>query len=206
MIDHTASHGFIKQDFIKPTAINRTFLLGKSYHPPHTFQTITYCEAMQKRRLNETQKGYLCSLERLHKKCLLSGFNNKMVVRNLSIGKTWTDRFQAPPTPNHEESTNSKKPLVWATSFSNLIKLDQKEKHLAPMASITYKKPKTLGSILTNYKLIAHRQRKKTNKLKFSPVFGPKLKSSPKFCPFVCSNFLPMLKRGACRTSAYNSM
>ena len=38
-----------------------------------------------------------------------------------------------------------------------LIKLDQREKHLAPMASITYKKPKTLGSIFTNYKLIAHR-------------------------------------------------
>ena len=41
---------------------------------------------------------------------------------------------------------------------NRLIKLDQKEKHLlAPMASITYKKPKTLGSIFTNYKRIAHR-------------------------------------------------
>ena len=105
------------------------------------------------------QEGYLCSLERLHKKRLLSGFNNKMVVRILLtiIAKTWTDRFQTPPTPNHNESTNSKKTLVWATPFSNLIKLDQREKHLAPIASITYKKPKTQGSILTNYKLIAHR-------------------------------------------------
>ena len=80
-----------------------------------------------------------------------------MVVRILSIAKTWTDHFQAPPTPNHEESTNSKKTLVWATPFSNLIKLDQREKHLAPMASITNKKRKTLRSILTDYKLIAHR-------------------------------------------------
>ena len=79
-----------------------------------------------------------------------------MVVRILSIAKTWTDLFQAPPTPNHEESTNSKKTLVWATSFSSLIKLDLREKHLAPMASITYKKYKTLACILTNYKLIAH--------------------------------------------------
>ena len=71
-------------------------------------------------------------LERLHKKCLLSGFNNKMLVRILSIAKTWTDRFQAPPTPNHEESTNSRKTLVWVTPFSNVIKLDQRVKHLAP--------------------------------------------------------------------------
>ena len=88
MIDHNASHGFITKDFIKPTAINRTFLLGKSHYPPHTFQSITYCEATRMRRLNETQEGYLCSLERLHKKYLLSGFNNKMVVRILSIAKT----------------------------------------------------------------------------------------------------------------------
>ena len=155
VIDHNALHGFITKDFIEPTAINRTFFSGKSHYPPLAFQSITYCKAIRIRRLNKTQEGYLCSLERLHEKCLLSGFNNKMVVRILSIAKTWTKRFQAPPTPNQEESTNSKKTLVWATPFSNLIKLDQRKKRLAPMASIAYKKPKTLGSI-TNYKLIAH--------------------------------------------------
>ena len=108
VIDHNALHIFITKDFIKPTAINWTFLWDKSHHPPHAFQSITYCEAMRMRRLNETQEGYLCSLERLHTKCLLSGFNNKMVVRIFSIAKTWTGCFQAPPTPNHEESTNSK--------------------------------------------------------------------------------------------------
>ena len=64
------------------------------------------------------------------------------------------------------ETPALKKALVWATRFSNVIKLEQKEKHLASMASITYKKKtKTMGSILTNYKLIAHRDVQHDKKL-----------------------------------------
>ena len=55
-----------------------------------------------------------------------------------------------------------------------------------------------------------------SSSLKFSSVFGPKLgedqkiknkRSSPRFCPFVYSNFLPKLQRvGPCRNFAYYSM
>ena len=55
--------------------------------------------------------------------------------------------------------------------------------------------------------------RKKRSSLRFNPIFGPKFgedqkknKSSVRFCPFVRSNFVPNLQRGACRTFAYLSM
>jgi len=46
-------------------------------------------------------------------------------------------------------------PKVWATSFPHLITLTEKEKNLNPKAVITYRRPKTLGKTLTNYKHLA---------------------------------------------------
>jgi len=41
-------------------------------------------------------------------------------------------------------------PQVWATSFTNLITLTKREKNLNPKAMITYKRPTTIGQLLTN--------------------------------------------------------
>jgi len=46
-------------------------------------------------------------------------------------------------------------PQVWATSFTNLITLTKREKNLNPKAMITYKRPTTIGQLLTNYKHLA---------------------------------------------------
>ena len=111
------------------------------------------------RRLSDTQEGYLSNLECFHKSCLLFGLNNEMVERIIFSAKTWTEHFPllANQKKKQQQRNNaSKKTLVWATPFTNLIKLDKREKQFAPLASITYKKPSTLGTILANYKHIAH--------------------------------------------------
>ena len=42
-------HKFFTKNFIKPTATNRLFLYGQSYHPPHVFKSIVYSEAVRMR-------------------------------------------------------------------------------------------------------------------------------------------------------------
>ena len=69
--------GFYTRDFVKPTALDRTFLNGKSFHPTHIFKSIVFSEAVRLRRLNKTQFDYLASLERLKQKCIHSQFNIK---------------------------------------------------------------------------------------------------------------------------------
>ena len=62
-----------------------------------------------------------------------------------------------------------------------------------------------------------HKKRKRSS-FRFSPIFGPKLgevqktikkkRTLVRFCPFLCSNFLPKLLKGggACSNFAYYSM
>ena len=45
--------------------------------------------------------------------------------------------------------------LIWASTFSNLLQLTAKEKSLV-QATVVYKRPPTLASMLTNCKEIAH--------------------------------------------------
>jgi len=47
--------------------------------------------------------------------------------------------------------------MIWATSFPPLLKLTQTEKKLKPDAMTTYKRRATIGSHITNYKTLAHR-------------------------------------------------
>lgn len=47
---------------------------------------------------------------------------------------------------------------IWTTFFPSLLKLNKKEKKLAPNVAVTYRRPKTLGQGLTNYKSLAHTQ------------------------------------------------
>ena len=72
-----------------------------------------------------------------------------MVDDLLSQASTWTERFK----PKNFHKVN--KPLVWASPYSTILSLTPKEKELNPNAMITYKKPSTLQTILTNYKQIS---------------------------------------------------
>ena len=45
--------------------------------------------------------------------------------------------------------------LIWASAFSNLLRLTAKEKSLV-QAAVVYKRPPTFATMLTNYKKVAH--------------------------------------------------
>ncbi|MEC8567306.1 MAG: hypothetical protein VXY56_03310, partial [Pseudomonadota bacterium] len=149
VVDAESTAGFYTTNFIKPTAQNRTFLNGRSYHPRSTFKSIIYGESIRLRRLNERHDIYLKSIESLKLKCLKSNFDKRIVRKMINIAKTWTTRF-GPPIPKRNERT-----CVWATSFPSLLKLSGKERHLNPKALLTYKRPQTLGQQLTKFKSLA---------------------------------------------------
>ena len=151
MIDVRSPGGFYTTDYSKPTAINRTFLNGQSYHPSSVFKSIIFSESIRLRRLNEKQENYSAAIERLRTKCLKSNFNRKLVRNMINITQSWTNRFSPSETKHRERKT------VWASSFPDLLKLSAKEKTLNPKASITYKRPQTISQHLTKYKTIAHR-------------------------------------------------
>ena len=46
--------------------------------------------------------------------------------------------------------------IPWTTRFKNILRFNKKEKDLKPNSRLTYRRPTTLGGILTNYKSIAH--------------------------------------------------
>ena len=153
VINNNCNCGFFTKDFIKPTALNRSFLHGSSYHTPHIFKSIVFSEAIRMRRLNETQISYIESLKRLQIKCLLSNFNKKMVDDMINIAKTWLNRFKPDNTKTKDKNPQFHK-IVWATSFTNYINLTDKEKHLNPLSTVIYKRPATLQNLLINHKNI----------------------------------------------------
>ena len=115
-IDNSHIGGFYTRDFVKPTALDRTFQNGKSFHPTHIFKSIVFSEAVHLRRLNETQSNYLARL-----KCIHSQFNIKLVSRILDLASKWNDRF-GPKQDSEQQKTKPR--IIWAFSFVNLLKLN----------------------------------------------------------------------------------
>ena len=155
-VDHVICNnvkgGFYTTNFVKPTAIDRTFLNGSSYHPRNIFRSIIYSEAIRFRRLNELDEHYHKSLEVLKKKCYTSGFNKEMVDDMITLAKQWKERF-SPPNSNVRDD---KPKTVWVTHFPAMLRPSRKEKELNPAAMVAYKRPKTLGGTLTSYRSLAH--------------------------------------------------
>ena len=58
-IDNNHICGFYTRDFVKPPALDCTFLNRKSFHPTHIFKSPVFSEAVRLRRLNKTQSDYL---------------------------------------------------------------------------------------------------------------------------------------------------
>jgi len=159
-IDNSSVCGFYTRDFVKPTAVNHSFLNGRSFHPPDIFKSIVFCEAVHLRRLNESQSEYLNNLNRLRTKCAQSNFNSEMVNDIVQLASTWTERFG----PNNEkEEDNHNERIVWVSSFINLVKLDNRETNLVSKATVVYKRPPALLPFLNNYKKIAHNDTNLTN-------------------------------------------
>ena len=159
--NHQATGNFMITDFVKPTAINATFLNGKSAHPLHIFKGIILGEAKRLRRLNENDMEYKKSINRLKEKCLRSGFNRKILLewtkKVENYENVWTEVYKTKKLQLSKENKKEEKEkmLPWATSFVRLLKPKPKRKKLVPNAMITYRRAQTLGNALTNYKSVA---------------------------------------------------
>ena len=158
--------GFYTTNFIKPTAVDRVFLNGHSHHPRSIFKSVIFSESTRLRRLNERDDQYMSAIEALEDKCYRSGFNKSLVKDMITITKEWKDRFSPPKSHKREGSLKT----VWATYFPKLLRLSEKERSLNPTAMVTYRRPGTLASSLTNYKTLAHTSR--TERQGFSNTCG----------------------------------
>ena len=150
--DPSASKGFFTKDYTKPTAINQTFLNGRSHHPKHIFTAIIKGEAKRRERLNERKNDFLQSIDQLETKCMRSNFN-KILTSNAikGIKKNYLDKSNI----GNENMDKNKDVITWATQFKDLIKFSKQEKELAPKSVVSFCKPPTLGNYLLNYKQIS---------------------------------------------------
>ena len=57
--------GFVTNDLVKPTSVGRRCIHGLSHHPPSTFKSIIFGEAIRLRRLNERKEDCLTSLKQI---------------------------------------------------------------------------------------------------------------------------------------------
>ena len=124
-IDSNFPGGFYTKNYIKPTALDRVFLNGRSYHSRNIFKSIIFSEATRLRRLNEDEDCYRKAIEDLKTKCMKSGFNKNLVRDMINISKEWKDRFRPPV---QKFSDKQKQKTVWPTSFQKFLKLTTKER------------------------------------------------------------------------------
>ena len=145
-----ATKGFLIRDFVKPTAKERTFLNGHSYHPSHVFKSIIIGEAKRLRRLNEQDQYYQESLLRLQDKCKRSNFNKNITKDMIQKAKDFKYGKREEQLENNCKKEQSR--IVWASQFKTKMTISNYEKQLVPNASIVYTRPPTLKTILVNYK------------------------------------------------------
>ena len=154
VINKNEKGGFYVKNYIKPTAKNRVFVNGRSHHPRSIYKSIVFSESIRLRRLCERDCDYLEALKSLKDKCLKSCFCKALVEDMLKITEEWKDRFGPPVRKTRKTNENIN---VWATNFPQLLKLSKKEKQLSPNAMVTFKRPQTLSTLITNYKALAHK-------------------------------------------------
>ena len=170
--NHLAEKGFVVKDFVKPTAVNATFLHGKSAHPSHTFKGIILGEGKRLRRLNENDVDYKKSIDRLNKKCKRSKFDKKItkewITKVMEYENVWTKNRNI----DKSNTEPKERKIPWATSFGHILKTKPKQKALVPQAMVTFRRPPTLGNLLTNYKNIAMDRNKNYNNIAKSSGCG----------------------------------
>ena len=153
VIDKTEKGGFYVKNYVKPTAKNRLFVNGKSFHPRSIYKSIVFGESVRLRRLCERDDDYLEAIKALKQKCLKSCFSKALVDDMIKITVEWKDRFGPPMKKAREVNENVS---IWTTNFPKLLKLTNKERELNPNVLVAYKRPQTIATLLTNYKIQAH--------------------------------------------------
>ena len=113
---------FVTCNYIKKTAVDRTFINGTLYHPLWVFQFIVVTEAMRMRCICEDKTDYDTSLEYLKNKCFKSKFPETLTSKITEQAKSWVDRFH--PINNSKLKKNKKK-IVWVTQFPKLLQSSQ---------------------------------------------------------------------------------
>ena len=154
---------FYTRNFTKETAINSTFLNGKSFHPLNIFKAIITGEEKKMRRLNERNKDYHESLDKLKTKCIKSNFNRKLTENQfLEIQKN----KEIANKPDKEKTNTI---VYWSSQFKKLLKFTKEEAKFFPLGKISFRKPLNLRQLLnTSGKIAKQKQRtissKKCNK------------------------------------------
>lgn len=131
----TSKNHYITTNFVKPTALGRTFLSGESFHPVHIYKGIIAGEALRLRRLNSTNEYYDLALDNLKEKCIRSNFDSNLVtsmiqkIKNNDLGQTEALRSK--------KRTDDKKMLIWASQVPQLRKVPDKYQKLIAGAQET---------------------------------------------------------------------
>ena len=161
-IRRAETKGFITKNYTKPTAEHSTYINGKSFHPKHVFRGIILGESKRMIRINEKQVDYQLSLNKLKEKCIKSEFDKKIVEDTIEETRKWK---KTKDMEKKTESNNIKetKKIPWATKFKSLIKLNPTEKKILSNTQITFTRPKTIGSLLTNYRKLSQKTNNKIN-------------------------------------------
>ena len=157
VIDNTNSFGFITRNYVKPTAVHRRFLHGSSHHPPSVFKSILIGEPKRLRRLNEYYNDFTFGFQELKDKALKSNFPLQTVDRVEDLALQWKDQIRDNEGNNGDSDDIEKQvPIIWPTAFPHLLRLNEKQRKLAPTSMISYKRPPNLFNLLTNYKKLSH--------------------------------------------------
>ena len=101
---------FVTCNYVKKTALARTFINGTSYHPLWVFQSIVVSEAMRMRRICEDKTDYDTSLEYPKNKCFKSKFPKTLTSKIIEQSKSWVDRFYL--VNNSKIKKNKQKKIV----------------------------------------------------------------------------------------------
>ena len=98
---------FVTSNYVKKTALDRTFINGTLYRPLWVFQSIVVSEAMRMRCICEDKPYYDTSLEYLKNKCFKSKFPKTLTSKIIEQAKSWVDRFH--PIKNSKLKKNKQK-------------------------------------------------------------------------------------------------
>ena len=146
---------FYTKNFTKITAINSTFLNGKSFHPLSTFKAIITGEEKRMKRLNERSEDYYESLKKLKTKCIASNFNLKLTEDQFEKILKGKENENKPVKEKINEN------IYWSSQFKKILKFTNEESKLFPLGKVAFTKPANLRQLLNNYSQIAKEQQQK---------------------------------------------
>ena len=90
-VNHTKDEGekgwFYVKNYVKPTAISRVSINGRSYNPCSIYKSIVFSESIRLRMLYERGCDFLEALKLLKNKCIKLNFCKGLVVETLENRK-----------------------------------------------------------------------------------------------------------------------